>query len=82
MIITLSPGVAVNLYAATSVAVGTQLHLQNITGTRIRLSTSEAELANNYNVVDNTIPWINKSTDPGAWVICVLGYCDINVREA
>ena len=82
MIITLSPGVAVNLYTATGIAVGTQLHLQNITGTRIRLSTSEAGLTNDYNVVDNTVPWVNKSTDSGAWAVCAQGHCDINVRAA
>lgn len=82
MIIQLAPGVPVNLYTATGVTVGTRLHLQNITGNRIRISTSETGLADNYNVVDNTTPWVNETTDTGAWAICALGYCDINVRAA
>jgi hypothetical protein len=82
MIITLSPSIPVNLYSATGIAVGTQLHVQNITGNRIRLSTSQTGLLDNYNVVDNTTPWVNKSSDTGGWVICGIGYCDINVRAA
>lgn len=82
MIIQLEPGVPVNLYTATGISVGTRLHLQNITVNRIRISTSEAGLADNYDVVDNTMPWVNETTDAGAWVICAIGYCDINVRVA
>lgn len=82
MIITLSPNAPVNLYSAVGIAVGIQLHVQNITGNRIRLSTSQAGLSDNYNVVDNTTPWVNKSTDAGGWVICTIGHCDINVRAA
>ena len=80
MIIQLAPGVPVNLYTATGVSVGTRLHLQNITGNRVRISTSEVGLGNDYNVVDNITPWVNETTDTGAWVICAVGYCDINVR--
>lgn len=82
MIITLSPNTAVDLYSVTGIAVGTQLHVQNITGSRVRLSTSQSGLSDNYNVMDNTIPWVNKTTDTGGWAICTVGYCDINVRAA
>lgn len=80
MIITLSPGVPVNLYAATGVTVGKQLHLHNVTGERVHISTSQTGLSDNYDTIDGTQSRTNQVGDTGAWIVCPGSYCDINVR--
>lgn len=80
--VTLSKGVPTDLYVATGISVGTQTTVQNITGNRVRLATSQVELNTDYRVMDQNQTGTNKATDTGAWALCILGDCEVNVRVA
>ena len=78
--VTLSKGVPTDLYLATGISVGTQITIQNITGNRVRLATSQLGLTEDYRVMDQNQTGTNKAADTGAWALCTLGDCEINVR--
>ena len=71
--IVLPAGIAVNLYAATGTAVGTQLQIQNVGSDDVRLATTQAELVTNHAVIAARETAVNNAGDAGAWAMCAAG---------
>lgn len=86
MNIVLVKGVATNLYAATGIAVGAQIRVQNQSEQLLTLADSSAGLARNATGDCVTIqPFksaTNKASAAGAWAKAETGDCLINVVEA
>ena len=85
MNLVLQKGVATNLYAATGIAVGTQIRVQNQSEQLVILSDSEAGLVRDEggDCVSLT-PFesgTNKASASGAWAKAETGDCLINVAE-
>ena len=80
MNVTLPARTAVDLYAVTGIAVGTQLKVSNLTTQDVRLSTTEAGLVNDHVVMGMYSAATNETGDAEAWAICVGGG-GVNVRE-
>ena len=66
----------VNLYAATSITVGTQINSLNLTPNDVRLASTVAEPV----ITDDHLPLLfgrgtgqNDAGDPGAWAFCLSG---------
>lgn len=82
----LDKGVATNLYAATGIAVGTQIRVQNQSEQLVTLADSSAGLARDATGDCVTItPFksaTNKASAAGAWAKAETGNCLINVVEA
>lgn len=80
--VTLEKGVWVDIYDATGIAVGTQITVQNLTTSHVRLHTSAAEPTGNYGF--KTVPpyeyAINDTGDSGAWAYSTNGGA-INIAE-
>lgn len=80
MNVILQARIAVDLYAATGVTVGTQLKVTNLTTGDVRLSTSEAGLADNHVPLNAYKQALNDSGDSGAWALSTGGG-GVNVEE-
>lgn len=85
MNLVLQKGVATNLYAATGIAVGTQIRVQNQSEQIVTLADSSAGLARDATGDCVTItPFksaTNKASAAGAWAKSETGGCLINVVE-
>jgi len=79
--VTLVKGVATNLYAASGIAAGTKLNIQNLTCDCLRLATSQAALLTDCRVVRVLDVATNLASDPGAWAVSTINDGEINVRE-
>ena len=77
----LTKGVPVDLYAASGIAAGTKLNIQNLTCDCLCLAVSQAALTTDYRLAKVLDTASNLSTDPGAWVISTINNGVINVRE-
>ena len=86
MNIVLQKGVATDLYAATGIAVGTQIRVQNQSEQLVTLADSSAGLSRDATGDCVTVrPFqtaANKSSATGAWAKAETGNCLINVSEA
>lgn len=86
MNIVLVKGVATNLYAATGIAVGTQIRVQNQGEQLVTLADSSAGLARDATGDCVTVTAFqsatNKASAAGAWAKSETGDCLINVTEA
>jgi len=82
--IPLPADVQVDLYAATGIAVGTQIILQSIGADEVRLSTKATEplSTDGYEVVPRSYQAVNESGDSGAWAMSKGIEGLVNVREA
>lgn len=85
MNIVLQKGVALDLYAATGIAVGAQIRVQNQSEQIVTLADSSAGLARDATGDCVTItPFksaTNKASAAGAWAKAETGVCLINVVE-
>lgn len=85
MNIVLQKGVALDLYAATGITVGTQIRVQNQSEQIVTLADSSAGLARDATGDCVTItPFksaTNKASAAGAWAKADAGACLINVVE-
>lgn len=85
MNLVLVKGVATDLYAATGIAVGTQIRVQNQSEQLVTLADSSAGLARDATGDCVTIPPFksatNESSATGAWAKSETGDCLINVVE-
>ena len=82
-LVTVQNGVWVDLYAATSIAVGTQVIVQNFQSkSRVSLSDSELEptSADGRIGVDETQFYQNTSGDLGLWAYC-SSFALVSVQE-
>ena len=79
--VSLVKGVATDLYAASGIAAGTKLNIQNLTCDCLRLATSQAELITDCRVTKVLDTATNLASDPGAWAISTVNSGEINVRE-
>jgi len=79
--VTLVKGVATNLYAASGIADGTKLNIQNLTCDCLRLATSQAALLTDCRVARVLDVATNLASDPGAWAVSTINDGEINVRE-
>jgi len=79
--VTLVKGVATNLYAASGIAAGTKLNIQNLTCDCLRLATSQAALLTDCRVARVLDVATNLASDPGAWAVSTINDGEINVRE-
>ena len=86
MNLVLQKGVATNLYAATGIAVGTQIRVQNQSEQLVTLADSSAGLARNATGDCVTVAAFksatNKASAAGAWAKAETGDCLINIAEA
>lgn len=84
MNLVLQKGVATNLYAATGIAVGTQIRVQNQSEQLLTLSDSSAGLARDATGDCLTVRPFESATNvasaTGAWAKAETGTCLINVR--
>lgn len=78
----LTKGVATDLYAATGIAVGTQLNIQNLTCDCLRLAVSQAALTTDCRVAKVLDTASNSAGDTGAWAMSTVNDGEINVRSA
>ena len=76
----LTKGVATDLYAASGIAVGTKLNIQNLTCDVLNLSTTQSGLSNDYRVLMLMNEASNLASDPGAWAVSLSNTGSINVR--
>lgn len=62
----------VNLYAATGIAVGTKIIVQNLTPADVRLCSKATSplVTDGHNVISYTRNAVNQASDPGAWAMC------------
>lgn len=81
MNVTLQANTPTDLYAATGIAVGTQLVLSLNTSQIVRLAETEQGLTDNYITLHQYKQAANESGAAGAWVSCHRAAI-INVREA
>lgn len=85
MNIVLVKGVATNLYAATGIAVGTQIRVQNQSEQLVTLADSSSWLARDVTGDCVTVTAFrsatNKASAAGAWAKSETGDCLINVTE-
>ena len=79
--VTLAKGVATDLYAASGIAVGTKLNIQNLTCDCLRLATSQAALLTDCRVAKVLDTATNLASDPGAWAVSTINDGVINVRS-
>ena len=79
--VSLVKGVATDLHAASGIAAGTKLNIQNLTCDCLRLATSQAELITDCRVTKVLDTATNLASDPGAWAISTVNSGEINVRE-
>lgn len=84
MNIVLVKGVATNLYAATGIAVGTQIRVQNQSEQLVTLADSSAGLARDATGDCLTVRPFESATNvapaAGAWAKAETGDCLVNVR--
>ena len=84
MNLVLQKGVATNLYAATGIAVGTQIRVQNQSEQLLTLADSSAGLARDATGDCLTVRPFESATNaasaPGAWAKAETGNCLVNVR--
>jgi len=84
MNLVLVKGVATNLYAATGIAVGTQIRVQNQSEQLLTLSDSSAGLARDATGDCLTVRPFESATNAasatGAWAKAETGNCLVNVR--
>ena len=77
-------GVATNLYAATGIAVGTQIRVQNQSEQLLTLADSSAGLARDATGDCLTVRPFESATNAasatGAWAKAETGNCLVNVR--
>ena len=78
--ITLAKGVATDLYAASGIAAGTKLNIQNLTCDCMRLAVSQATLTTDYRLAKVLDVATNLASDPGAWAVSTINNGVINVR--
>ncbi|MGL5154598.1 MAG: hypothetical protein ACRC9H_06680, partial [Aeromonas veronii] len=84
MNLVLVKGVATNLYAATGIAAGTQIRVQNQSEQLVTLADSSAGLARDATGDCLTVRPFESATNAasatGAWAKAETGNCLINVR--
>ena len=84
MNLALQKGVATNLYAATGIAVGTQIRVQNQSEQLLTLADSSAGLARDATGDCLTVRPFESATNAasatGAWAKAETGNCLVNVR--
>lgn len=84
MNLVLQKGVATNLYAATGIAVGTQIRVQNQSEQLLTLADSSAGLARDATGDCLTVRPFESATNAasatGAWAKAETGNCLVNVR--
>lgn len=84
MNLVLVKGVATNLYAATGIAVGAQIRVQNQSEQLVTLADSSAGLARDATGDCLTVRQFESATNvasaAGAWAKAETGDCLINVR--
>ena len=84
MNLVLVKGVATNLYAATGIAVGTQIRVQNQSEQLLTLADSSAGLARDATGDCLTVRPFESATNAasatGAWAKAETGNCLVNVR--
>lgn len=84
MNLVLQKGVATNLYAATGIAAGTQIRVQNQSEQLLTLADSSAGLARDATGDCLTVRPFESATNAasatGAWAKAETGNCLINVR--
>ena len=79
--VTLIKGVSTDLYAASGIAAGTKLNIQNHSCDCLRLATSQAALITDCRVTKVLDVATNLASDPGAWAVSTINDGVINVRE-
>lgn len=79
--VTLTKGVATDLYTASGIAVGKKLNIQNHSCDCLRLATSQAALLTDCRLVKVLDVATNLASDPGAWAISTVNNGVINVCE-
>ena len=79
--VTLTKGVATDLYTASGIAVGKKLNIQNHSCDCLRLATSKAALLTDCRLVKVLDVATNLASDPGAWAISTVNNGVINVCE-
>lgn len=79
--IVIPPNVWVDIYNAASIAVGTQILVQNVGVCDIFLAAQATQptLKDRYNIIERSQCAINDAGDTGAWAYCTSGGL-INVR--
>lgn len=84
MNLVLQKGVALDLYAATGIVVGTQIRVQNQSEQLVTLADSSAGLARDATGDCLTVRQFESATNvasaTGAWAKAETGNCLINVR--
>lgn len=82
--VVLTENVWVDLYAASGLAVGTKLRVQNIGGSNIKLHTSAAAPTSGagYVIIQPMENYMNYAEDSGAWALSLTGFGHLNVSEA
>lgn len=78
--VTLIKGVDTDLYAASGIAAGTKLNIQNLTCDCLRLAVSQAALLTDCRLAKVLDTASNLSTDAGAWAVSTINDGVINVR--
>ena len=78
--VSLTKGVAADLYAASGIATGTKLNIQNLTCDCLCLAVSQAALTTDYRLAKVLDTASNLATDPGAWAVSTINDGVINVR--
>ena len=73
--VTLPEGVWVNLYAATGIAVGTKIIVQNLTPSYVRLCSKATAptSADGFNAIPFARNAVNQASDAGAWAMSTSG---------
>lgn len=81
--VTLTKNTWVDLYAATSIAVGTRILIQNIGSTPLKLHTSASEPASNagYVLLSSMQAMANETGDSGCWVKSDYTDGQVNVQD-
>ena len=79
--VTLTKGVATDLYTASGIAAGKKLNIQNHSCDCLRLATSQAALLTDCRLVKVLDVATNLASDPGAWAISTVNNGVINVCE-
>lgn len=83
--VVLPQGVWIDLYAATGVAVGTQIDIQNIGESDVYLRTSATDpgtARGDWQLLRRGIQARNEANDPGEWAISLASNGYVNIRVA
>lgn len=76
----LTKNTPVDLYAASGIAAGTKLNIQNHSCDCLRLAVSQATLATDCRIVKVLDVATNLASDLGAWAVSTVNDGVINVR--